>query len=52
MTSKHPNKRPRPSYEDGELRDKSIEEIQERAKVETKAVFLRVLKSAASRRSS
>lgn len=26
---KNPSKRPRPSYEDGELRDKSIEKLQD-----------------------
>lgn len=28
MTSKNPNKRPRPSYEEGQLRDPAIEQMQ------------------------
>jgi hypothetical protein len=30
MGKKPPSKRPRPSYEEGELRDKSIEEMQDK----------------------
>jgi hypothetical protein len=31
MTGKQQSRRPRPSYEDGELRDKSIEQMQDAA---------------------